>query len=298
LIAAIPIVIALLLQLPSQPPSPTPIPHTQHKESKATGEHSKTPNDQNRTDYLPSAIDKLTAEIASRNKAQTSYKDNNNTSSYGWVKWSTIASAAATLLIAVLAFFQWRAMDRQRRAMDRQAEHMRDGLAETKRAADAAEQAAHTAQKALYISSSADILIQEVSHSSGHQAQPSSDITVTLKNCGQTKAVGLIIYIRIAVIEHHKTRPGDIDNLKRGGLGTPRVMGPSEETAFNLGPIGWAITDTVDWQKIRNQIQWLWIQVVISYKDVFDRSHELIGSGLFRGDMQGKFIIEIEKSTP
>ena len=57
-------------------------------------------------------------------------------------------TAIATLAIAALGCFQWYAMHRQRIAMEDQARYMKEGLAETRKAADASRDSADTAMRA------------------------------------------------------------------------------------------------------------------------------------------------------
>jgi hypothetical protein len=70
---------------------------------------------------------KLTSEITSWEQPSSSAPQKNDASADWWLKWSTILSAIATLGIAVLAFFQWRAMKGHKEALDAMAVNMRTG---------------------------------------------------------------------------------------------------------------------------------------------------------------------------
>ena len=98
---------------------------------------------------------------------------------------------------------QFNAMCMQAKAAMNQYATMQQSLIETKRAADAAVMSAETAKQALYISESADILIKEVKHSTGHYLREDSDITITLVNSGKTKAVDLTIAAHAAILHRN-----------------------------------------------------------------------------------------------
>jgi hypothetical protein len=117
----------------SQPPSPSPTPPTKNNQSQTAGKDPIATNDKNNSNSVSAAIDKLTSEIASWKNKQTADNSDGNASSDGWLKWSTIISAVATLAIAGLGGLQWWAMHKQRAAMEEQANYMREGLAETRK---------------------------------------------------------------------------------------------------------------------------------------------------------------------
>jgi hypothetical protein len=107
-------------------------------------------------------------------------------------EWLTIISAAisslATLAIAILAFFQWRAMDAQSR-------QMRDGLIETRKSSDAAvmsalaaKESADTANKALHLTQVADLHIFSVTLSPPGHFTAHTAVTLNIKNFGSTRA--------------------------------------------------------------------------------------------------------------
>lgn len=104
---------------PSQPPSPTPQKAAHANQSETNPEQQKqTANDQ-ATENLMSAINQLSAEIAARNQQQSSAPDKDDTSTKWWARGNTIAVTLFTGALAVLAYFQWRAMHRQANITDR-----------------------------------------------------------------------------------------------------------------------------------------------------------------------------------
>ena len=70
---------------------------------------------------------------------------------------------------------------------------MLTALAEAKKSAEAATLSAKTAQTALHTLESADVLIYSVKSSDGYIIKAGTDIIVTLKNVGRTKATDLSI---------------------------------------------------------------------------------------------------------
>jgi hypothetical protein len=150
LVIVIACTLAFLFQ-PSQPPSPTPTKPTQDNQGKSAGKDSVGPSNQGDTNSISAAIDKLKSELASWKNQQATENSQKNTSPNGWLKWSTIITAIATLAIAGLGIFQGWAMHRQRLAMEEQAKYMSDGLVETRKAANAATESAKAARDALVL---------------------------------------------------------------------------------------------------------------------------------------------------
>lgn len=135
-----------LLAAQSQPPPPTPRETTQDDKGKADSKQGEAANDQKGSDKISTAIDKLTSEVASWKKQSASTPQENDAPADWWSKWSTILLAIGTLAIAVLAFFQWRAMRGHKQSLEAMASHMESGLTETKKAADAAKESVESAK--------------------------------------------------------------------------------------------------------------------------------------------------------
>ncbi len=132
--ALILVVLPILLYAQSQPPSPGPGKPAQENKGNAISKQAVASSDQSDADALSTAVDKLASEMASWKKQEPAKQDINNTSAEWWAIGSAAVSTLATVAIAALAFFQWRAMDKQRLAMDTQATYMRDGLEATRNA--------------------------------------------------------------------------------------------------------------------------------------------------------------------
>ena len=141
------LVLACNVYAQSQPPSPAPTKFTQNDKSKTARKQTVASGDKSDADSVSAQIDQLKSKLATWENRQAAKQRQENTSSDWWLRWSTIATAIATLAIAGLGIFQGWAMHKQRLAMDAQAAYMRDGLAETKKAADASVASAETARR-------------------------------------------------------------------------------------------------------------------------------------------------------
>jgi hypothetical protein len=131
--------LALLLFPQSQPPVPTPSKTSHIKQAETSGKKPKSAPNENPTDELTDAVNKLAANVAAQNQQSSTSKQNYKTSSDWWLKLNTGVVTLATLALAILAFCQWRAMHRQ-------AEYMRNGLRVSIRATRISRQSAIAAK--------------------------------------------------------------------------------------------------------------------------------------------------------
>jgi cell division protein FtsL len=106
----------------SEPPSPAPRPAAHASQKKAESERSKAAADEDATKQLTSAINRLTAEIASENEQRSRTPNNDKPPSNWWAIANSILITLFTAVLAVVAVLQWRAMDRQANIADRQTE--------------------------------------------------------------------------------------------------------------------------------------------------------------------------------
>jgi hypothetical protein len=183
----------------SQTPPPTPGKPAQNYQGNATGKQDVASDDQRQANSVSTAINKLSSEITAWKNQQAAEDNKRDTSSGGWLMWSTIMTAIATLAIAGLGVFQWWAMHKQRAAMELQATYMKDALAETKKSADAAKSSADIADKssiALMDGQRGWAVIQDVSLpptiwplSAKVQASGIFKFTYTFKMCGGTPCI-------------------------------------------------------------------------------------------------------------
>jgi hypothetical protein len=268
----------ILLQ--SQPPSPTPGKTAQYNQRKARGKQSEESGNHEAADKISSAINKLTAEVASWKQQSSSAPQKNEAPADWWLKWSTIISAAATLCIAVLAFFQWRAMRGHKEALDAMAVYMRDGLKETKKAADAATKSADTAERALKLTQRADVLLSGVSlrDSAGVDAspvRPDSYVILEFKNFGRTRAENVVFEIMLVI-------PDCPSSVKHLG---PMVLGAGDTQALRFQAFGEFLTELIA-SGIGDGTIKLSFTGKVSYRDIFDVVHTTSPSGVFHSKMR------------
>jgi hypothetical protein len=267
------VLLAATLFAQSQPPPPGPRKATQNNKAQATGEQTVAPKNQNNADHTSAAIDKLTSEIASWKKQQAATKDENDSSSGGWLMWSTIATAFATLAIAGLGCFQWRAMHKQRIAMEQQAQYMRDGLALTEISANAAKLAADTAKRALEVTERADILVQAVPISTYPAFNGESVISIVLKNCGRTRGNRVVVDMGLVFVPEIEQIPAE-QPIVEAVLGAGDTM----PVAFQPPRRCWT-KETVG--RIIDGGLTLRFEAEVVYFDVFDKRHRTKCSGAF-----------------
>ena len=192
---------ALLAQ--SQPPTPGPTKTTQKDQGKAIGKQGVTSDNQSESDVVSTAINKLSSEITTWKNQQAAENTKHDSSSGGWLMWSTIMTAIATFAIAGLGGFQWWAMHKQRIAMELQAGYMKDALTETTKAANAAKESARIADLSLRITQRPIVLIHSMEMISPRGPQNAygryikSFIVVAFKNVGASIAEGFYYTIKV-----------------------------------------------------------------------------------------------------
>lgn len=206
-IAALAFSVALFaLAQDSQPPAPTPPKAAQNDKGKPAREQGETPNYQSAANSISAAINKPASEVAAWKQQESGKQNEGKASNDWWAIGSAFVSALATIAIAVLAFFQWRTMDRQRCAMDAQAIYMRDGLVETKKAADAATAGVEVARSSMQMAQRAYVGVTSVVLKHQHPKFASmgniltdAAIEVRCKNSGNTRAADFFVRLVISV---------------------------------------------------------------------------------------------------
>jgi hypothetical protein len=256
----------------SQPPSPAPSKSTQHDKSKAVRKEAIASNDQSSASSISAAIDKLAAEIASWKKQAEGTRKENNTSSDWWLKGSTVISAVATLLIAIIAAIQACVIHKQRIAMDQQATYMHAGLVETRRAADAATESAKVAKAALELSQRADISIEKIESSDRGFISTATTLTIFARNHGKTRGSDATADVFIGTKEKE---------LRRVGQQISQTVIPPETTVHILvaQAVNWL--DGEDFARISRGETHLVIRVEVTYVDAFKIRHHTKTTGDF-----------------
>ncbi len=288
--------VALLIPLlfcQSQQPPPTPT--GQNKNSKTDSKQDVDSNNQSSTNSISTAIDKLTSEVAAWKQQQASRQNKEDTSASWWLKGSTIATALATLAIALLGYFQWKAMDKQRVAMEQQTQHMEAALAETTKAANAATSAAATAELALKTAERADVLVNDVYISGGIHPTAidgrkllllQSQVTIVIKNCGRTLAHEITAKYRCTITP-------DLPEMAFNTHG-PSVLGAGETGEMPFVPNGvWFTPEIID--KITRGESMLSWEAEISYL-TFGCIHSTKAHGAFM-PRDGKFATTSSKAN-
>jgi hypothetical protein len=255
-----------LIATQSQPPSPTPRKTAQDNQRKTGAKETETSSNHNDADKISTAIDQLTSEVASWKKQPASTPQKDDAPADWWLKWSTIISAVATFGIFVLAFFQWRAMRGHKEALDAMAEHMRDGLVETRKAADAAKKSAEVSEMALRLTQRADILVEACSivdnTRAGFQIAPNNHVSVAFKNFGRTRAENVVYKIRLII-------PGVPESDQING---PSPLGPGDSQTMSFIPFG-AFLNQSTMNDIGTGAIIMRIKGTVSYADIFGDTH-------------------------
>jgi hypothetical protein len=178
LISAIPIIIALLLQLNSQPPSPTPPKVAQPQQQQGANKTSEGER--------PQLTNPETTGIVNNKSDNHTSEGNEKTPTNRWF----IGLTGALVLLAGAQFW----------AMHRQAEYMRKGLSlsirqarTAARSADAAVLSAETAKQALALLEVADIMVSEISFSTGGLMARETVLCFLIKNCGRSRAENVTV---------------------------------------------------------------------------------------------------------
>jgi len=269
-----------LIATQSQPPSPTPRKTAQDNQRKTDSKETETSSNHNDADKISTAIDQLTSEVASWKKQAASTPQKDDAPADWWLKWSTIISAVATFGIFVLAFFQWRAMRGHKEALDAMAEYMRVGLAETRKAADAAKKSAEVSEMALKLTQRADILVDACSvidnTHAGFKIAPNNHVAISFKNFGPTRAENVVY--RVTLIIPGVPQSDQIIGPSPLGPGDTQTMSFSEFGAF-LTPQ--TIKDIGDGRII------LRVSGTVSYSDIFGDPHEVPVSCRYSRTFQG-----------
>jgi hypothetical protein len=218
------LLIALLCPcLQSQPPSPAPLKGSQTNQRKTGTITSKAPDDQQISEKLAAAIDKLASEIAARKKQETSSPDETNPPPERWLIVSAIVSALAAVTIAVLSYFQFRATHRQ-------AAYMERGLAMSDKAATAAADSAKIARDTLVITQRADLKISSVNWNSKGLFDSAAVVTLTITNYGNTQATAVLPRLSYGVF----SRPETVDYVNS----IPTDVGAGDAIHAVFRPIG------------------------------------------------------------
>jgi hypothetical protein len=292
----VPALLASFLLWQSQPPSPTPTKTAQDNQGNATSKQAVATSNQNDAKSLSTAIDKLTSEVAAWKKQQAAEERERDPSSGGWAIWSTIVTAFATIAIAFLGYFQWRAMHRQadymRRALQlsiRQTRLAARSTAATEVAANAAKSSAGIAEEALRIAERADLFLSNVNTDKVFSTE--SCVGIEIKNFGRTTAEGVILDMSLSVA----TNFAESDIIFRHQMPTLEcfALAAGDTISLKIGPIH-AKKEIIN--EVNGGMRNLYLRVNVLYRDVFSATHTTNGTGTFiRND--GRFSLKTMSHT-
>ena len=183
------LVLMLASMAQSQPLPPTPAIANQNNKSNSTSKQTETSNHQTIADQLSTAIDKLTSEVASWKQHQSSAPNKNEPPADWWGRGSTILEALSTLVIAILAYCQWRTLKEHKKAFESMAGHLESGLVQTTIAANAAKGSADAAKQSFVLSHRPKLSIRFMNPTEKYADAIPISGSCQVFNTGETKAV-------------------------------------------------------------------------------------------------------------
>src|SRR5437660_1072547 len=107
----------LLLVVPSNIPTPTPGKPAHDNQRESSPNHSVTKRNDADAAQSPAAIHQSAPLVTTRNQKQPGAPNDREAASDWWSRANTIALTLFTGALALLAFFQWRAMHKQANTM-------------------------------------------------------------------------------------------------------------------------------------------------------------------------------------
>ena len=164
-----PLFLGLLLCLYgwSQPPTQTPLKGTQGKQQQGSPKEPEVNSQDGQSKSGVTIVNQLYPEPENRNVAEGKEDKNQSAFADTLTAFSTLLLAIFTLLLAVatsalciVAVRQWRTMQGHEQALASMQQSMIDGLAETRKAADAAMQSAQAATEATRLTLDTFVLSQ------------------------------------------------------------------------------------------------------------------------------------------
>jgi hypothetical protein len=163
----------------------SPIPKAPVQTNQETATPLQPANPQADVDRLSTAVDRLTAEVTAWREQESQKTKSNESPSWPTIS-STIVAAIATVFIALLGFFQYRVLHRQRLAMEKQSEYMREGLTLTKQAAEAASVSANSAKQSADIAGASLEAIREQTALAKLSAESAANNAAAAKTTAET----------------------------------------------------------------------------------------------------------------
>jgi hypothetical protein len=278
----------------SQPPLPRE--QAIHKKEKATSEQKRI-GTQNEQPQSPVTINQYYSNIGDGPKRHSAAEDKYNglleainAGSTVLLAIFTIVLAGATIILARIAYLQWQTMKDHKTAFETIAEHLEEGLAETKKtadaaivSADAATKAANATEQTMLLTERADVLIEHVKISTGREITGNSEIYLVFKNFGRTRASSVVVSSGLEF--------SDVPKLLTP-IPESAVMGSGDTISPGFRRLGTFMTE----QTITNIRQGASFKfhAEITYRDVFGKSHFTRCSGVYDAQQGGFNISQFE----
>jgi hypothetical protein len=265
------IVIALAAQSPPPPP-PSPTDTSQKQQEVGRDESSPTQAENRPTPFTESTLNQASTEPPAETRKTTG-------SEYRQKSSLDYNALAVTFFTGVLAFVAWR----QLQAMRQQARYMREGLTETKKAADAALKSAEVASKTAALSERNttvttravvkldNIVAMPISATNEEYFKYNSLIMATLKNYGSTLA-------KDVKLTGEMKHPGGSFPFRDIPETTIAPQGESHWITFSLRPSG--VKDDII-AAINRDNNIFTFDIRVTYRDVFENPYEYTVTGLY-----------------
>jgi hypothetical protein len=174
--------------------------------------------------------------------------------------------ALFTALLVVVAVLQWLTMRGHARELTAVAEHLRDGLQQTKKAAEAAIKTANLTEEALHLTQSADIHLELVAFNPPGRLTIDTVLVLCFRNLGKTRAKRLTHDLRIGIVGGNIISKPD-DNIAI-------VVGPGQPMQIVFDSLRKGINDTLFGKVMKSELS-LRIKGELRYLDIFDKPHRL-----------------------
>lgn len=240
----------------SPPPPPTPTIGTEQEQNLSSIKKDKPENAQSVASASSPILNQTQSPQTEKNKQADTNPNHANSSAKWWSIFNVVALTVFNGLLVIVGFAQVKSMNKQ-------ATYMQVGLAETKRAADAAKESADVATKAVSLSrvtERAIVLIDTVALNTD-RLQDSSIVLFTLKNFGRTIADSVQL------------------TGKLEGIGQDPLEVTPPKTIAPQGTAEWMSRSVIYWishdhiAKINQRAMPLGYKIDVTYVDAFQERH-------------------------
>lgn len=257
-----------LLVAQSPPPPPAPTKPSQEQQDDRALNSRKTEDAKSPAPTPVATVNQATASPTEK-QAQRQGGVKRKDAAVNWSLVNTVLLTAFNLLLVVVGFLQWNSMRNQ-------AAHMREGLAETKRAANAADtsataatEAVENAKNALRVTERALVKIESVIlRGDATRFEESTAVHIKLKNFGRTVAYSVIV-----------TGSLESEGKRKELSETPAIMmAPQGHNYWTSHSLGYFLEPS-DIQAIADTTAGLAYEIVVTYIDVFKDKHTYKASG-------------------